>query len=216
MACAGQGRRSQPLANSRGLFFSFRQTVGDKLTPFRPAALPKGTFKRRPAGPFRVSSGREVRSTPCRLLTPCGHGVVRIRLTDHCDAMSGVQSIFSPSALTTGVQRAISAARVRRSFSGFGSRVRFHARVDQHLLVGRFGDRGARRLCNLFGDFNRRPSRCEHPNGARHGQTGEAQFSRRRKLRRSDETGGNSSQQAPASCRHDGIQAPGRSRPTRR
>src|SRR5258707_13704731 len=41
----------------------------------------------------------------------------------------------------------------------------FDTRVDQHLLVGRVGNRRARRLRNLFDDPNWGPGRCEHPNG---------------------------------------------------
>ena len=99
-----------------------------------------------------------------------------------------LQSIFSPSALTTGAQRATSAARDWRNFSGFESRVGFDTRLDQQLLVGRLCERRARRLRNLFDDRRSvfRPARAVQSSLSRSGRGGPVRPPS--ELRRSDET----------------------------
>jgi len=87
------------------------------------------------------------------------------------------QSSFSSSDLTTGAQSATSAASDWRNVSGFEIGRGFHACVDQHPSIAGFGDRHARRLRDLLDYFDRGPGWCEQPNGSRHGQAGEAQFS---------------------------------------
>ena len=83
------------------------------------------------------------------------HLVSPVRVSD---VMECNQSIFNASALTTGVQRTISAARDCRNFWGVESRIGSMPASIRVLLIDFFGERCACCLGNLF--YNRRGRRC--------------------------------------------------------
>ena len=170
----------------------------------------RGTTITSPSFITGVKQTSPVQSKSTRM-TRSGHHAGVVRVTGFMECASRRQSIFSPSALTTGVQRATSAARDRLNFSGFKQRAgSIPASISICLTAG--SATACAFLRNLFDDPQSasRSAQAAQWSLSRSSQGNPVRPPSEAQAQRRDVW--DSSRQKSASCRTDGIRSPARSR----